>query len=252
MWRLPEHYAEPTADAAHELGYLPPRPDAESVCWLPVAVRHLVARARADGRGTQKWPLDTLFPATLTGRIDSSSIDEGTAAALYGLVRMLGPRVVLETGTHTGRGTRELARGLRDNAEWDVLPHSYTLQLEQGHCYTVDLHDYGLRTSGALLPGTDGYTTQIIGRTPGILSQPPLDTLTGIDFAFLDGDHTAEGLEAELIYLEHHRAAECWIAVDNSRDHGWPGVSRVLNDWAKKYPRVSFGSCTGLDVLWMR
>ena len=58
------------------------------------------------------------------------------------------------------------------------------------------------------------------------------------------------GLEAELLYLEHHRAPECWVAIDNSRDRGWPDIAAVLR--ASRHPRISFASCTGLDLLWMR
>ena len=32
-------------------------------------MRHLIARPRADGRDGGLWPVDTLFPATLEGRI---------------------------------------------------------------------------------------------------------------------------------------------------------------------------------------
>jgi hypothetical protein len=231
---------------AELLGYMPPA----NLAWAPIEMRHLLARNRADGQGGGPWPVDTLFPATLKGRIDTSSVDEGTAAALYGLVRLLSPRLVLETGTHKGRSTRAIATALRDSAEWAVVPESYSITLVPGHLYTVDLADYGLATSGALPPGTESYVTQIVGETPGVLATPPLDTVTGFDFAFLDGDHTAEGLEAELTYLEHHRAPECWVAVDNSRDPGWPGVASVLR--RSKHPHVSFASCTGLDILWMR
>jgi len=142
-----------------------------------------------------------------------------------------------------------MAQALHHNASWEILPLSYSFTVPPGHLYTVDLYDYGLLTSPALLPGTASYVTQLIGRTPDIFTVPPLDTLTGIDFAFLDGDHTAEGLDAEITYVDLHRAKECWIAIDNSRDPGWPGIEQVLRE--VKYPRVSFGSCTGLDVIWM-
>ena len=196
-----------------------------------IEMRHLTLRGR--------WPIDSLFPASLKGEVDTWAVDEGTADALYGLVRLVAPSTVLETGTHKGRSTRALAQALRDN-------HA----LAPGHLYTVDQHDYGLYQSGALLPGTEIYVSQVVGQTPEILTQPPLLDLEGIDFAFLDGDHTAEGLQAELTYLEHHRAPECWVAVDNSRDTGWPGVAAVLA--ASPHPRISFASCTGLDILWMR
>lgn len=226
------------------MNYLPQTPN---VAFAPVVVQSVSPRSAADGR-PGVFLVDTLFPATLTGRADLSSVDEGTAAFLYGVVRMVRPRVVLETGTHKGRSTRELARGLRDNAEWCVTS-SCTITVQTNHLYTVDLYDYGLQENGALLPGTEGYVTQIVGETPGVYMEEPLGSLKGIDFAFLDGDHTADGLEQDVLYVMAHRAKECWVAVDNSRDPGWPDVSQVLRQ--TKWSRVSFGSCTGLDVLWL-
>lgn len=252
LWKKPETYPNPTAEAARRIGYLPPAPDPDSITWAPVEMRHLTARGRADGTAGGYWLVDTCFPTTLRGNIDVSGVDEGAADALYGLVRLLAPKVVLETGTNKGRSTRAIASALHANAEWAFVPLSYSAKLAPGHVYTVDLHDYGVLTSGALLPRTESYVTQLIGRTPDILTVPPLDTLTGIDFAFLDGDHTAEGLDAEITYVDLHRAEECWVVVDNSRDPGWPDVAQTLRAWDQKYPRVSFGSCTGLDVIWMR
>lgn len=209
---------------------------------MTVEMRHLTLRGR--------WPIDTLFPATLRGEVDSWGVDEGTADALYGLVRLVAPSLVLETGTHKGRSTRAIAKALRDNAHLEMVPGSTAVSLPSGHLFTVDMHDYNIHLTGALLPGTELFVTQVIGKTPEVLGRPPLADLQGIDFAFLDGDHTAAGLEAELLYLEHHRARECWVAVDNSQDPGWPGVAQVLR--ACRHPRVSFASCTGLDILWMR
>ncbi len=220
-----------------------------SVPNQPVYVRHLVFRKGQQDAGPVS-AVDTLFPAALDGHADMSGLDENSADLLYGLVRGLQPRVVLETGTHKGRSTRAIAIALRDNAEVILQPHCFTMSLAPGHLYTVDAEDHRIFTSGAIPESARSYVTPIIGWTPDVFTQAPLDQLEGIDFAFLDGDHTAEGLDAELQYVDNHRAAECWVAVDNSRDGAWPGVSRTLREYTK-YPRVSFATCTGLDLIHM-
>jgi hypothetical protein len=227
----------------------PPQP------WFPgqrVSFPHIVMRNPSqDGeRPGRMYAVDSLFPKTLTGHMDTASVDEGSADLLYGLVRGLQPAVVLETGTHKGRSTRALVSALWANARQSISPQVFTAYLKMGHCYTIDAEDHHILDSGAIPPEMRDAVTPIIGFTPDVFTQPPLDTLTGIDFAFLDGDHSSEGLDAELAYVDQHRAAECWVAIDNSRDGGWPAIARLLHDY-KKYPRVSFGTCTGLDLIWM-
>lgn len=216
---------------------------------IPVALRYLVFRQR-EADGGALFPVDPLFPGTLEGRADMSSIDEGSAALLYGLVRALAPRVVLETGTHKGRSTRALATALRDAAEVVVTPHSFTMTMPSGHLWTVDAEDHQIFASGAIPPEAQRFVTPLHGWTPDVFQTEPLASLQGIQFAFLDGDHSAEGLDAELTYVDLHRAAECWVAIDNTRDPFWPGVARTLHDYTR-YPRISLPTCTGMDLIWM-
>jgi hypothetical protein len=215
---------------------------------VPIDVRHVLFRQRApDGKN---FTVDPLFPAILQGRADMSGLDEHSADCLYGLVRAIQPLVVLETGTHRGRSTRAIATALQANAEVLIQPHCFTMTFPPGHCYTVDAEDHHLFTSGAIPASAQRYVTPIIGWTPDVFTQPPLGELTGIDFAFLDGDHSAEGLDAELQYVDAHRAAECWVAVDNSRDAPWPGIAQTLREYTK-YPRISLPTVTGMDIIHM-
>ena len=215
----------------------------------PVDMRYLIFRQRtSDGAGA--FAVDALFPAVLAGNADTSGVDEGTADLLYGLVRGLQPKVVLETGTHKGRSTRALVTALRKNAETVVTPRAFTTTFAPGHLWTIDAEDHEIYRSGAIPAVCHSYVTPLIGWTPEAFTQEPLASLQGIDFAFLDGDHSAEGLEAELTYVDGHRAAECWVAIDNSRDAAWPGIARTLQQWTK-YPRLSLATCTGLDLIWM-
>lgn len=218
---------------------------------VPVTLRHLVFRNRAED-SQRAYVIDSLFPQRLEGNTDLKAVDEGTAALLYGLVRALQPRVVLETGTHKGRSTKSIASALHDNGVLEIMPLAYKLNTgEGGHLYTIDKDDYGLMRSGALTEEEKSFVTQVVGKTPDVYAQPPLDTLEKIDFAFLDGDHTPDGLDADMEYVRLRKAPECVVAVDNARDPGWGGIKRYFHGY-KKYPHISLPTCTGLEIIWMK
>ncbi len=214
-----------------------------------VDMRYLVFRQATSG-ADRHFAVDPLFPHRLAGSVDMSGVDEASADLLFGLVRGVQPRVVFETGTHKGRSTRALVTALRANATVPMLPHSMIAEFPRGHVWTVDAEDHGILASGAIPPECAEYVTIVTGWTPDVLTQEPLASLQGIDFAFLDGDHTAEGLDAELTYVDLHRAPECWVAIDNTRDHAWDGIRRTLHEFTK-YPRISLATCTGMDLIWM-
>lgn len=174
------------------------------------------------------------FPHRIGINFDLCSIDEGTAKFLEGLVMALRPTICLETGTHLGRSTKAIAQGLAENGS--------------GHLWTVDMDDYG--TLPMALQGIESYVSQVVGKTPGILSEEPLNKLQNIDFAFLDGDHTGEGLKAELEFVDARRASSCWVVIDNATDPGWPEVRDVLNAY-NKYPRLTLATMCGTELIWM-
>lgn len=178
------------------------------------------------------WPVDVLFPQKLKGEVDVASVDEGFALFLEGLVRAIQPQVVLETGTHKGRSVRAIAKALQDNGS--------------GHVYTIDMDDYGLRISGAI-EGLEDRVTQIVGKTPDIFGCQLLSKLQGIDFAYIDGDHTYEGLLADLNYVEEHCVDGCIVVVDNSLDEMWHGVRKCLDDY--KFKGVVLPTMCGADIL---
>ena len=179
---------------------------------------------------------DAFFPAEINGSVDLMGIDEGTAAMLNGFIRALRPSLILETGTHRGRSTRAIAEACFLN--------------QIGHVYTVDMTDYGLFTHGAIREHEKPYVTQIIGHTPEVFEQEPLAALSGIDFAYIDGDHTREGLIADLEYVDSHRAPECIILVDNARDEGWPQVEEYFRHYAR-YSHLCLPNMCGMEVIVM-
>jgi hypothetical protein len=119
---------------------------------------------------------------------------------------------------------------------------------------TVDKDDYG--TLQDAVGDVADRVHQIVGECPGALDEVQKvmheRDVEVIDFAFLDGGHEANVLQAELEFVEFNRAEECWVVVDNSRDVGWPDVRDVMDVWAAKYPAIQLETCCGFDILWMR
>jgi hypothetical protein len=183
------------------------------------------------------YTVDAMFPRVLEGAMDLNSVDEGTAALLKGFVMALRPNIILETGTHKGRSTRAMAEGLAFNGE--------------GMLYTVDKDDYGLLESGAIRDHERPYVTQIIAPTPDAYTGEPLISLMGIDFAFIDGDHTREGLMEDLVYVDAHRAEECFVVVDNAKDVGWPDIEAYFSEY-HTYVHFLLPTCTGLQIIHMK
>jgi hypothetical protein len=56
---------------------------------------------------------------------------------------------------------------------------------------------------------------------------------------------------AELEYVDAHRAEECIVAIDNTRDSMWPEQSEFLRSY-DRYPIVSLPSMCGTDIIQMR
>jgi predicted O-methyltransferase YrrM len=197
-----------------------------------VQVAFMSKRPGNHDRG--KYLVDMGWPARATVKADTASISEGEAMLLSGLVASLRPRICFETGTHRGRSSKAILEGLAFN--------------QQGHLYTVDADDYH-----TLDYGTDAreksYLTQIVGHTPEVFREEPLKSLQGIDFAFIDGDHTEEGLRADLQYVIDHQAEKCWVLIDNALDPMWPDVEKLLKDWAKFTPCVSMETMTGMTLM---
>ena len=195
----------------------------------------LCLRNNSDKEQRGPWLCDLTWPYKESVQIDGSGVDEGVAQLLTGLVAALRPRVVLETGTHKGRSTQAIAMALDCN--------------EQGHMWTVDMDNYGT-LDAALSPDERRRVTQIVGRSPQCFDQEPLKDLVGIDFAFIDGDHTKEGVLNELAFVDAHRASTCWVALDNTRDAGWVGVREALDEYTD-YPKITLNTMCGMDIIQM-
>ena len=180
---------------------------------------------------------DCMWPYSLKGQYVEWGIDEQTAKFLEGLVSMLRPQVLLETGTNRGRSTRAILDGLVDNS--------------QGHLWTVDMQDYGLFISGALKEEQHDLVSQVIGKLPGAFEEEPLKDLKNIDFAFIDAGHKGEQLCQDLEYVDAHRADGCWVAVHDTKSNWWHEIPEFMATY-DKYPIISLQSMNGLDLIWMK
>ncbi len=102
-----------------------------------------------------------------TGERDGLALDDGEGEFLYGIVRALKPKVLLEIGTHKGFSTGYLVEAIKDNGV--------------GHLWTTDPFDYGASQSVTF---EDRQFVDYLNKRGDEVKVPAL-----IDFVFLDGLH---------------------------------------------------------------
>ena len=206
--------------------------DEQLVLGDVITGRLFAIRCSRNGR---RYKQDVGWPNRMTMEPDGDGIDEGSAALLKGLVIALQPNVVLETGTHKGRSTKAILEGLVTN--------------ERGCMHTVDKDDYGT-FDGFLSDEENGRLTKVIGKTPDIFSAEPLDLLSDIEFAYLDGAHD-ETIYDELKFVEARVADSCCVVIDNVNDDCWPGFNEAITKFLDEgmYRRVTINTLCGFDII---
>jgi len=190
----------------------------------------------AKNEREKEFITNPIFPTKLSGEWALWGVDEGFADMLTGMVEALKPRVLLETGTNRGRSARAITEGLKRNGG--------------GMLYTIDQLDHEIKESGAIPEDQCNYVQQIIGPTPDVFEWPDLAEIGNIEFAFLDGDHTAGGVLEELSFIEEHRATHCTVLVDNCMDESWPELQDLFADY-DAYPCVILPTMTGTALIQM-
>lgn len=111
--------------------------------------------------------MDKILEAKILAEIPKDdSTDIGEKYFLYGLIRSINPRVVVETGTHKGLTSCYMAAALLDNGK--------------GYLITADPFEWGQRGNFAKFPELPITYYQIPGKD---LKVP------NIDFLFIDGFH---------------------------------------------------------------
>lgn len=138
------------------------------------------------------------------------------AHILYGLVRWLQPEVVVETGSWKGYSSCWLARGLQDvgvKKSMVVCIDDYTLQESSATDIHNALSSLELSNSVHLCSGDSKDPQMWPGR---------------VDMAYIDGDHSLEGVQTDC-RLAIERGAHCLVIHDTV---SWWGPRQVL-DWVR-------------------
>jgi len=182
------------------------------------------------------YDIDAMFPQKLDGEIDFLSCDEGTADLLYGFVRALRPDAVLETGTHKGRSTQAIASALVAN--------------DHGYMITIDKDDYKTLPI-ALSKDEQARVKAVVGETPHVFNNTSWFKDAKIGFAFLDGAHDWATVSEEIDFVRSNMGDECLVAIDNTRDEGWPQLREGMDRYTID-DNISLNTCCGIDLIWLR
>lgn len=147
----------------------------------------------------------------------SQGVHPEEAAILYGLVRALRPKLVLETGTFEGYSTTQLARALDANGA--------------GRMETVDVAtDTGFRVPEGLRHFVTFRRGMLSQQMAGILS----DGKEGLDIFFHDSAHTYLNTLGELIAFSPFYKPGCVIVCHDAKMDFMDGfgVGRAIRDFA--------------------
>jgi hypothetical protein len=144
----------------------------------------------------------------------------GERAAVEGVLAQLKPALAIELGSADGASLRRIAAHAREVHSFDLIPPSLP-QADNVTLHTGDSHE--------LLPP---FLAQLA------------EAERNVDFALVDGDHTAEGVRrdvedllnstalARAVILIHDTANERVRAgLDAVRFAAWPKVTHVELDW---------------------
>jgi len=152
---------------------------------------------------------------------------------LHGIVRMLKPDVIVETGTHKGFCALMMAKALEQNGD--------------GHLHTVDLTDHGVKAMFERFKVSQRVTFYKARSTDVLQSMPKNRKL---DFLWLDADHSEESVLAELqtalpflkpgSYVGYHDAL-----VDPREDSAVKKIRAQHPSW--EY--IRFFSARGVDLM---
>lgn len=106
---------------------------------------------------------------------DSAELEE--KLFLYGLIRSIKPKIVVETGTHRGKTSLYMVQGLYDNGE--------------GHLHTADPIEWGQHENFKHIPELESFIT--------FYQKPGKDLIVeNIDLLFIDGFHEKLEVLAEI------------------------------------------------------
>ena len=215
-WRwLQQHagaqlFAEPAAGDFEECGRI-------AEAYRPVLARYAIAEQEfADG-----------------------SIKDHDAAALHALVRARRPETCYQVGTFVGYSAMILASALKRNGHGRLVacdpevPHRSLMNpvdVARDAARELGLEDVitFVRGWNAATMG-DGFSQSYLRRIP-VVGRATLEAMgPGLDFAFVDGDHSAAGTTCDLVLVQEFLKPD-GVAVFH--DVGsWPTVARALRSF---------------------
>ena len=144
-------------------------------------------------------------------------IEAESYSLLYGLIRSLGSKKIVETGTFTGKATLSMAKALRENGS--------------GFIWSIDREDFDAQ-SKVDANGLSKFVEIIIGETPKALEIIMRSKKN--DFVFLDNGHDYEIVAAELEIVHTYLIQGGYVmGHDYAPDHA--GVFRAVNEFIKKH-----------------
>lgn len=135
-----------------------------------------------------------------------------TALAFISAIMMNQPRNVVEIGSYHGFFACCAGTGIADSP----------VENNRGHVWTIDINPDHARTTGenAKKLGLEKYITPVTG--DGLDTIKSMAELSPIDFLFVDGDHTPEGVYRDIIgafgYVSRYGLVLCHdYAGENTR-----------------------------------
>ena len=173
------------------------------------------ARAKRTSWNTLCWaPTDN----------GTGGVTPGEGVLLYGLVRSLRPRNLLEWGTGYGHGTLHIAQACQDNGA--------------GHLWTFEI--------GAVQAAEAGQNIAAAGLS-GIVTQcvPPPAGLPQIDFAFIDAGHTLKDVEE---YMDSFTLSPGGVIVIHDADYQH-NAQQIAAIWGMPIVVLPTDSAAGLAIL---
>ena len=154
---------------------------------------------------------------------------------IYGLIRAIKPKQVIETGTFTGKGTVSIARALKDN--------------DCGFLWSIDIKDFKAEkriTEEKLAQ----FVKLITGQSPQALED--IMSKNKIDFVFLDNGHLYHTVSAELEITHKYLCQGGYVAGHDYRpEHNgvFPAVNNFLAKYKGKYEKITITSENGFFIL---